>query len=63
MIEELRAAIGRRLWIGYLDQQGQASSRIIEPVRVDGGYLTAYDQTRASIQRFALHRITGVRNA
>jgi hypothetical protein len=63
MIEELRAAIGQRLWIGYLDQQGQASSRIIEPVRVDGGYLTAYDQTRASIQRFALHRITGVRNA
>ncbi|MEO5877285.1 MAG: helicase-associated domain-containing protein, partial [Streptosporangiaceae bacterium] len=63
MIEELRAAIGQRLWIGYLDQQGQATSRIIEPVRVDGGYLTAYDQTRASIQRFALHRITGVRNA
>ncbi|MEO3787102.1 helicase-associated domain-containing protein [Actinocorallia sp. B10E7] len=61
MIEELRAAIGTRLWIGYLDQQGQASSRIVEPVRVDGGYLTAYDQTRASIQRFVLHRITGIR--
>ncbi|WP_106402459.1 helicase-associated domain-containing protein [Actinocorallia populi] len=61
LIEELRAALGTRLWIGYLDQQGRASSRIIEPVRVDGGFLTAYDQTRASIQRFALHRITGVR--
>lgn len=61
LIEELRAALGTRLWIGYLDQQGQASSRIIEPVRVDGGYLTAYDQTRASVQRFALHRITGLR--
>jgi len=61
LLEELRAAIGTRLWIGYLDQQGRASSRIVEPVRVDGGYLTAYDQTRASVQRFALHRITGVR--
>jgi hypothetical protein len=61
-VEELRAAVerGGRVWIGYLDQQGQASSRIVEPVRVDGGFLTAYDATRASVQRFALHRITGV---
>jgi hypothetical protein len=61
-VEELRAAVSRggRLWIGYLDQQGQASSRIVEPVRVEGGFLTAYDATRDSIQRFALHRITGV---
>jgi hypothetical protein len=61
-VEELRAAVerGGRVWIGYLDQQGQASSRIVEPVRVDGGYLTAYDATRATVQRFALHRITGV---
>ncbi|MCW2913965.1 MAG: hypothetical protein JWN52_2033 [Actinomycetia bacterium] len=61
-VEELRSAVSRggRLWIGYLDQQGQASSRIVEPVRVEGGFLTAYDATRDSIQRFALHRITGV---
>jgi hypothetical protein len=61
-IDELRAAVDRggRVWIGYLDQQGQASSRIVEPVRVDGGFLTAYDATRATVQRFALHRITGV---
>jgi hypothetical protein len=61
-VEELRYAVSRggRLWIGYLDQQGQASSRIVEPVRVEGGFLTAYDATRDSIQRFALHRITGV---
>ncbi|GAA2083196.1 helicase-associated domain-containing protein [Actinomadura alba] len=61
-IEELRGAVerGSRVWIGYLDQQGQASSRIVEPVRVEGGFLTAYDATRASVQRFALHRITGM---
>ena len=53
-------AAGRRVWIGYLDAQGQASSRIVEPARVEGGYLTAYDATRAAIHRFSLHRITGV---
>ncbi|WP_433180368.1 helicase-associated domain-containing protein [Actinoallomurus sp. CA-150999] len=62
MVKQLRQAAdrGARVWIGYLDQQGQASSRIIEPARVEGGFLTAYDATRAAVQRFALHRITGV---
>lgn len=61
-VERLRGAVerGGRVWIGYLDQQGQASSRIVEPVRVEGGFLTGYDATRAAVHRFALHRITGV---
>lgn len=61
-VEALSAAAtaGQRVWIGYLDAQGQASSRIVEPARVEGGYLTAYDATRAAIHRFSLHRITGV---
>ncbi|RFS84462.1 hypothetical protein D0T12_12830 [Actinomadura spongiicola] len=61
-IERLRSAADRggRVWIGYLDQQGQASSRIVQPVRVEGGFLTGYDATRAAVHRFALHRITGV---
>jgi hypothetical protein len=62
MVQQLREAAdrGARVWIGYLDQQGQASSRIIEPARIEGGFLTAYDATRAAVHRFALHRITGV---
>ncbi|MDS1270198.1 helicase-associated domain-containing protein [Lipingzhangella sp. LS1_29] len=52
-------ASGVPLWIGYLDAEGQSSSRIIEPARLDGGYLTAYDATRAAVHRFAIHRITG----
>jgi hypothetical protein len=64
MIQRLREAAdrGARVWIGYLDQQGQASSRIIEPARIEGGFLTAYDATRAAVHRYALHRITGVAN-
>lgn len=51
---------GARVWIGYRDSQGNATSRILEPARMEGGYLTAYDETRAAVHRFALHRITGV---
>lgn len=58
--EAIRA--GNRVWIGYLDSQGNATSRILEPARMEGGYLTAYDETRAAIHRFAVHRITGVSN-
>ncbi|MGH3322450.1 MAG: helicase-associated domain-containing protein [Streptosporangiaceae bacterium] len=61
-VDVLRSASGegRPVWIGYLDAQGKASSRIVEPVRVEGGFLTAYDTTRDSIHRFTLHRITGI---
>ncbi|SEK24409.1 Helicase conserved C-terminal domain-containing protein [Nonomuraea pusilla] len=61
-ISALQDAIrqGVRVWIGYLDSQGNATSRILEPARMEGGYLTAYDETRAAVHRFALHRITGV---
>ncbi|MDA8369276.1 MAG: helicase-associated domain-containing protein [Nocardiopsaceae bacterium] len=61
-LSALTAAVarGRSVWIGYLDTDGRASSRIVEPASVDGGYLTAYDATRAAVHRFAVHRITGV---
>ncbi|GLW97458.1 hypothetical protein Misp02_15450 [Microtetraspora sp. NBRC 16547] len=61
-ISALKEAIrqGARVWIGYLDSQGHATSRILEPARMEGGYLTAYDETRAAVHRFALHRITGI---
>ncbi|MFC7647161.1 helicase-associated domain-containing protein [Streptosporangium lutulentum] len=61
-ISALRDAIrqGSQVWIGYLDSQGNATSRILEPARMEGGYLTAYDETRAAVHRFALHRITGI---
>ena len=61
-VAALRSASGdgQQVWIGYLDAQGHASSRIVEPVRVEGGFLTAYDSTRDAVHRFALHRITGV---
>ena len=51
---------GESLWIGYVNAEGSATQRVIAPVRVEGGYVTAYDHTADEIRTFALHRITGV---
>jgi predicted DNA-binding transcriptional regulator YafY len=58
----VRAAVlaGETLWIGYLNADGAASRRMIEPVRVEGGFVTAFDHTADTVRTFALHRITGV---
>jgi hypothetical protein len=48
------------LWIGYVNAEGAATQRVIAPVRVEGGYVTAYDHTADEVRTFALHRITGV---
>ena len=54
---------GEALWIGYVNAEGAASQRVIAPVRVEGGYVTAYDHTTDEVRTFALHRITGVSNS
>jgi hypothetical protein len=50
----------RQIWLGYVDAQGRATSRVIEPRGVEGGYVTARDHLRQEDRTFALHRITGV---
>jgi hypothetical protein len=58
----LRAAAnnGVPLWIGYVDNHGSASDRVVDPIAVEGGYLTAYDHRLDRVHTFAVHRITGV---
>ncbi|MFJ6012913.1 helicase-associated domain-containing protein [Streptomyces sp. NPDC092952] len=51
---------GSALWIGYVNADGAASQRVIAPVRVEGGFVTAYDHTADEIRTYPLHRITGV---
>ncbi|MDP9822140.1 helicase C-terminal domain-containing protein [Nocardioides massiliensis] len=64
VLSQLRDAIesGRTVWIGYTDNEGGVSERIVEPRRVDGGWLTAYDARSDDTRAFALHRITAVRS-
>ncbi|HVM28695.1 MAG TPA: WYL domain-containing protein, partial [Mycobacteriales bacterium] len=50
----------RQVWLGYVDAQGRATSRVVEPRSVEGGYVAAYDHLRHEDRTFSLHRITGV---
>jgi predicted DNA-binding transcriptional regulator YafY len=51
---------GRRVWLGYVNAQGAASQRIVEPTAISGGFLHGYDHRRDEMRTFALHRVTGV---
>jgi hypothetical protein len=59
----LRAAVeaGQAVWIGYVDNHGTTSERIVDPVLVEGGWLTAHDRRSEETRTFAVHRITAVR--
>ncbi len=51
---------GEAVWIGYVNADGAASQRVIAPIRVEGGFVTAYDHTADEVRTYPLHRITGV---
>ncbi len=58
----LREAVeaGRTVLIGYVDNHGTATERLVDPVRVDGGWLTAHDHRADDVRQFAVHRIRSV---
>ncbi len=59
----LRDAVetGQSVLIVYVDNHGTRSERVVEPVSVEGGVLTAHDQRSDDVRTFAVHRITAVR--
>ena len=46
--------------ICYVDPAGVATQRVVEPISVRGGQLTAYDPASGRVRDFAIHRITSV---
>ncbi|MEV5952557.1 helicase-associated domain-containing protein [Streptomyces sp. NPDC051987] len=58
----MQAAVltGDTVWIGYVNAEGTASQRVIAPIRVEGGFVTAYDHTADEVRTYPLHRVTGV---
>jgi hypothetical protein len=62
LVAQLRDAAedGRTVWLAYLDETGTVSERVVDPVGVDGGRLTAFDHRSARTRSFALHRISRV---
>ncbi|WP_460800288.1 helicase-associated domain-containing protein [Nocardioides pacificus] len=63
-LSALREAVEARatVWIGYLDNHGTSTERVVDPLRVEGGQLTAYDHRSDDTRTFAVHRISGVRS-
>lgn len=61
----LRDAIeaGSTVVIGYVDNHGANGERVVDPRRLDGGRLSAFDHRTDDVREFAVHRITGVRKA
>jgi predicted DNA-binding transcriptional regulator YafY len=43
-----------------VNAEGAASQRVIAPIRVEGGFVTAFDHTAEEVRTYPLHRITGV---
>ena len=58
----LREAIEGRetVVIGYVDNHGASSDRVVEPLRLEGGQLSAHDHRSDDERLFAVHRITTV---
>jgi hypothetical protein len=59
----LREAVETRstVWMGYLDNHGSSVERVVDPVKVEAGWLSAYDHRTDDVRSFAVHRITAVR--
>lgn len=55
------AEVGAVVVISYVDNHGTRTDRVVEPVSVEGGVLTAHDQRTDDTRTFAVHRITTVR--
>lgn len=50
----------KSLSIGYADNNGSVTHRIIDPIRVNAGSLIARDHATGEVQSFRIPRITGV---
>ena len=61
-LAEIRRALdrGATIWIGYVDHHGVTSERIVDPIRLEAGWLDAFDHRSGRTRSFAVHRISGV---
>lgn len=48
----------RPVLLGYVNEEGMASERVVEPVSVGGGFLRGFDHRKDQLRSFPLQRIT-----
>jgi len=49
------------VWVSYVDNHGSTVERVVDPVRLEAGWLSAYDHRTEDVRSFAVHRVTAVR--
>jgi uncharacterized protein involved in exopolysaccharide biosynthesis len=54
---------GTDVLIGYVDAAGVATQRVVTPISVLGGLLTAFDPAQGRVREFAVHRVSSVMSA
>ncbi|HEX3614586.1 MAG TPA: helicase-associated domain-containing protein [Sporichthyaceae bacterium] len=64
-LERLRTAVssGASVWVEYVGEDGTASERIVDPLALDGGLLSAYDHRMAKVRYFKVSHIRAVADA
>ena len=56
-----RAAAARRpVWVGYVEADGSPAQRLVEPIQVGGGRVSAFDRETARVRTFPIARVTSV---
>jgi len=50
---------GLEVWISYADKGGLSTARIVEPLTIAGGFLTAFDTRSSEVKTFTISRISG----
>ncbi|HET6560538.1 MAG TPA: helicase C-terminal domain-containing protein [Marmoricola sp.] len=55
------AESGATVWIDYVDSDGSTHERVVDPKRLDGGRLVAFDHRSEELRSYAVHRISSVR--
>jgi predicted DNA-binding transcriptional regulator YafY len=53
-------AEGHPLEMSYVNLEGRASVRVVHPLLLSGGYLTAYDEESGERRTFAVSRISSL---
>lgn len=62
VVAQLRQAVREQVpvVIGYVNAEASATERVVEPMSVEGGYVSAFDHLTDSVRTFAVARITGI---
>lgn len=61
-LEVLRDAVTARrpVWVGYVDETGRTTRRLLDPLTLSGGRLVAVEAGRPGPRTYSVHRVTGV---